>query len=56
MAKNGNKGSGRVGAVRGRSQAKNPRTGLYTKRDAASGRFMDVKSSGSPFKGVRKEK
>lgn len=47
----------RVGAVRGRSQSYNPSTGLWTKRDMQTGRFMDVKtSSNTPFKGVRKEK
>ena len=56
MAKNGSKGGGRVGAVRGRSQSKNPKTGLYTKRDTTSGRFLDVKTSGGPFKGVEKER
>ena len=34
----------RVGAVRGRSQVYNPTTGLWTKRDAQTGKFMDVKS------------
>lgn len=56
MAKNGAKGGGRHGAVRGRSQSVNPRTGLSTKRDTSTGRFMDVKTSGGSFKGVRKEK
>lgn len=46
----------RIGAVRKRSQLQNPRTGLYVKRDAETGRFMDVKQDGTPFKGVRKEK
>ncbi len=46
----------RIGAVRKRSQFQNPRTGLYVKRDAETGRFMDVKQDGTPFKGVRKEK
>lgn len=47
----------RVGAVKSRSQVYNPTTGLWTKRDTTTGRFMDVKtSSSSPFKGVRKEK
>lgn len=47
----------RVGAVRGRSQVYNPTMGLWTKRDAQTGKFMDVKtSSNTPFKGVRKEK
>jgi hypothetical protein len=45
----------RVGAVRGRSQVKNPTTGLYTKRNTATGRFMDVKTSGGRCKGVRNE-
>lgn len=46
----------RVGAVRGRSQTFNGKTGLYVKRDRESGRFLDVKTSGGKFKGVRKEK
>ena len=57
MAKNAATGDGRrIGAVRERSQVVNPKTGLYTKRDANTGRFMDVKTTGGPFKGVRKEK
>ena len=46
----------RIGAVTGRTQVQNPKTGLYVKRDTETGRFMDVKQDGSPFKGVRKEK
>ena len=47
----------RKGAVRERSQVQNPKTGLWTKRDTETGRFMDVKTSDpTPFKGVRKEK
>lgn len=47
----------RVGAVKDRTQSYNPKTGLWTKRDSNTGRFMDVKtSSKSPFKGVTKEK
>lgn len=45
----------RRGAVRQRYQTKTP-SGHWIKRDAVTGRFMDVKSDGSPFKGVRKEK
>lgn len=56
MAKNGQPGKGRIGQVKGRSQAQNPRTGLWTKRDSETGRFIDVKSDGTPFKGVRREK
>ena len=56
MAKNPPVGDGhRVGAVRQRSQTQTP-AGNYVKRDATTGRFMDVKtSSKEPFKGVRKE-
>ena len=46
----------RIGAVRGRSQILNPKSGQWTKRDADTGRFMDGKKDGTPFKGVRKEK
>ena len=47
----------RKGAVKGRSQFKNPTTGLWTKRNTSNGQFMDVKTSDNkPFKGVRKEK
>ncbi|WP_445737630.1 hypothetical protein [Mariniflexile sp.] len=57
MAKNGTPGDGhRYGAVKGRSQTYNPKTEQYVKRDAGTGRFMDVKQDGTPFKGVRKEK
>ena len=54
MAKNGPKGGGRIGPVKGRSQAKNP-NGNWTKRDTKTGRFMDQKVDGKPFKGVAKE-
>ncbi|MEP3386854.1 MAG: hypothetical protein ABJO02_01620 [Reichenbachiella sp.] len=43
-------------AVRGRSQTLNPVTKQWTKRDSDTGRFMDGKKDGTPFKGVRKEK
>jgi len=46
----------RNGAVRSRSQTFNPRTQQFVKRNAETGRFMDVKQNGAPFKGVRKEK
>jgi hypothetical protein len=46
----------RIGAVRERSQTFNPVTQQYVKRDTTTGRFMDVKKDGTPFKGVRKEK
>lgn len=58
MAKNSPSGdNARRGMVTSRSQVQNPKTGLWTKRDSDTGRFMDVKtSSATPFKGVRKEK
>ncbi|WP_022795754.1 hypothetical protein [Bavariicoccus seileri] len=52
MAKNGPKGGGRKGAVKGRVQYKNPKTGLSVKVNRATGKFMDVKTSGGKFKGV----
>ncbi|MDN7534669.1 hypothetical protein [Burkholderia orbicola] len=57
MAKNKPFGDGhRIGAVRDRSQTQTP-SGHYVKRDAETGRFMDVKTSDkTPFKGVRREK
>ena len=56
MAKNKEVGDDRrVGAVKGRSQIKNPITGTWTKRDDATGKFMDVKADPKPFKGVRKK-
>ncbi len=56
MAKNGAPGGGRVGAVKNRSQVQNPKTGIYTKRDTRSGKFINGKKDGTPFKGVRSEK
>lgn len=57
MATNPPKGDGhRNGAVKERSQVQNPTTGQWVKRDSNTGRFMDVKQDGTPFKGVRKEK
>jgi len=57
MATNPPKGDGhRNGAVRNRSQTKTP-SGHYVKRDADTGRFLNVKTTDkTPFKGVRKEK
>jgi len=57
MATNPPSGVGhRNGAVKDRSQVKNPVNGNYTKRDSETGKFMDQKTDGKPFKGVRKEK
>jgi hypothetical protein len=46
----------RKGAVRKRTQAYNPKTSQWVKRDTDTGKFMNVKQDGTPFKGVRKEK
>lgn len=55
MAKNtGN--NHRLGSVKNRTQTFNPKTQTHVKRDASTGRFMDVKNDGTPFKGVAKEK
>lgn len=57
MAKNKPFGdNSRIGMVRLRSQTYNPKTDLYVKRDSNTGKFIDVKSSGGKFKGIRKEK
>lgn len=45
----------RQGAVRDRSQTHNPKTDTWVKRDTDTGRFIDQKKDGGPFKGVRKE-
>jgi hypothetical protein len=55
MAKNTGRSS-RRGAVRNRSQVRNPKTGDWTKRDSDSGKFLDGKKDRTPFKGVRKER
>lgn len=56
MAKNSPTGDNRrIGAVKNRSQTYNPKTNQYVKRNADTGKFMDVKQDGTPFKGVRKE-
>jgi hypothetical protein len=52
MAKNGQKGHGRIGRIKQRSQVLNPKTNRYTERDAKTGRFINVKSDLAPFKGV----
>jgi hypothetical protein len=57
MATNPPKGDGhRNGAVSKRSQVFNPINERFVKRDTDTGRFIDQKADGNPFKGVRKEK
>jgi hypothetical protein len=46
----------RVGSVKNRSQVKNPKTGLFVKRNDSNGRFAAVKTSGGAFKGVAHER
>lgn len=53
MAKNTGAGH-RVGAVKGRSQTKTS-SGHPVLRDTKSGKFLNVKTDKTPFKGVRKE-
>lgn len=55
MAKNTGQNH-RHGAVKGRSQLKNPLINQYVKRDLSTGRFVDVKLDGTKFKGVTTEK
>ena len=58
MAKNTGDGS-RKGSVAERTQVQNTTTGTFVKRDESAGpgkgKFMDVKSDGSKFKGVAVE-
>ena len=57
MATNGKSGDNRRhGAVKKRTQVLNPKTKRFVKRDTDTGRFMDVKSDGTKFKGVTTEK
>ena len=57
MAKNAPYGdNARKGAVKDRTLTYNPKTEQWVKRDSDTGRFMDVKQDGNPFKGVTKEK
>ena len=56
MAKNKTAGDNqRKGAVKTRSQIKNPITGTWTKRDDKSGKFVDVKADPKPFKASAKK-
>ncbi|MBR0197639.1 MAG: hypothetical protein IJQ34_05865 [Kiritimatiellae bacterium] len=45
----------RNGAVRARTQFKNPVNDIWYKRDPLTGRIMDGKADGTRFKGVRRE-
>jgi hypothetical protein len=54
MAKNTGENT-RKGAVKNKDQSLNPKTEKWTERDATSGKFTNVKSDGTPFKGVTKK-
>ncbi len=45
----------RVGAVKDRVQYYNPKNQKWVKVNTITNKFMDVKSDGTPFKGVRKK-
>src|SRR3989344_2803486 len=54
MAKNGPKGKGRTGTVKGRSQVLSGRNKRWTKVSTATGRFVDqMARKGRAFKGVK---
>lgn len=55
MAKNKGPGNGRVGAVKDRVQYLNPKTNQWIKVNSDTGKFLDVKQDGTPFKGVTKK-
>ena len=54
MAENTGKGH-RIGSVNDRTRTQTP-SGNWVERDTESGRFIDQKQGGEPFKGVAKEK
>jgi predicted aconitase with swiveling domain len=53
MAKNTNDDH-RIGSVNDRVQIFNPKTELWAKVDTNTGKIIDVKQDGKPFKGVAK--
>ena len=54
MARNIASMSGRIGAIKDRSQVYNPHNDRWTKR-WPDGKFMDQKADHEPFKGITKE-
>jgi len=56
MAKNAISGHGRVGRIKSRVQSFNPLTRQYVESNTLTGKFLNVKSDGKPFKGVRRHK
>jgi len=56
MATNPPKGTGRIGAVKDRSQVFNPKNNRFVKIDEKTHLFMDQMSrKNTPFKGVTKK-
>ena len=56
LAKNAPYGdNARKGAINNRTQTFNSKTEQWVKRDSDTGKFMDVKQNGTPFKGVTKK-
>jgi hypothetical protein len=49
VAKNGILGTRRVTGVPGRTQRRDPRTGMFTTRDTSTGRFLDDKRGAGRF-------
>ncbi len=48
--------TGRKGAVKGRIQALNPKTGRWVKINTDTGKITGHKKTVGPYKGVRKKK
>ena len=47
---------GRIGRIRDRTQAFNPLTKLWVESNTQTGKFINVKADGKPFKAVRRFK
>jgi hypothetical protein len=56
MAKSGTSGGARVVPDPKRPQKRDPRTGLWTRRDTSSGRFVDAKKRGGSLRSVVRER
>ena len=54
MAKNTGDNT-RKGAVKNKEQVLNTKTDKWTEKDSVTGKFTNVKSNGTPFKGVTKK-
>jgi hypothetical protein len=55
MADSRKTGRARIVPDPSRSQKRDPKTGLWTRRDTSSGRFVDAKKRGGSLKSVRRE-